>query len=999
MSLHIPCLRCTYIKCRTILLYLIVLPVFFIVAFCENAHGSHFTGADFEFKSLGVDTFKITLRIYRDCDHIAPANTSSINLYTIGCSPIKSASVTVNKVGVRKIKSTCDGVKTICEGGSYSVGIEEHKYEAVVMLQQIFQGGLNSNCCWIGMYYQECCRNMNITNIQGGTFLIEGEFNRCITPSNSSPTFKNDPFVNICNGQLFNFNNGVQDTIDNDSISCELISSLIGFGQSSIYNPGFSPTIPLQCTGLQFDAASGDLRFTPTSVQVPSIAYRYNEWRKINGYYQKISSIVREHIFYVTQCSPNNPPVLTINGAAARNATIEICAGMTTCYLLKSTDKDSSSLKRDTTLIKLLNPKSGISFNSANSPVKTIREDSAMLCWTPGINEISNLPYIMYLSIEDNNCPVKAQSSYAVSFYVKESTALLSGYITQNRVTTYRRSFDFIRTDNVTTPVTYEWTVSNTSNGVFTPNNSRTYLNKQFSHNFPSNGRFVVRLRLNPLSCPKTYYDTVEICNFGFSISSIADSVSCNGGNDGRFTVNFSGGTSPYWYRADNMNFQQSNVLTHLKTGVYRILVQDSMECLFSISDTIFGPPKLKVNYATDSVLCFNGASGQLTISASGGVPPYTHSLNNSPFVHDTLFKQLSANTYQVVVKDSKQCTDTNSVVVPQPTFYPLKVNKTNVLICHGDSTGSFTLSVPGTTRTPVLYSVNASGFSSQQQYPDLPAGKYYITAKDSRQCEVYDSVFISEPTKMFVNLNTSDVKCKNGNDGTITVNATGGSGTYNFSLNNGPFQWGNTFSNLTRGVYTVSVIDLFSCPLRITDSISEPIELITDSIQGSSFVAINSNASYTVNANRIASFLWSVQGGQITAGQNTNTVSVLWPATSGNAQLAVIALDQNNCSDTTFKQIVIQGPSSITKQFAQLGLMQVYPNPFQDELKVIFTHTQVASGEVRIYNLMGELIKSQLLEKGTKECLVDLAELASSVYLLEYCTENNCQRVSLIKQ
>ncbi|MBP7262326.1 MAG: hypothetical protein KBB37_13660, partial [Bacteroidia bacterium] len=252
MSLHIPCLRCTYIKCRTILFYLFVLPVFFTMAFCEDANGSHFTGADFEFKSLGVDTLKITFRIYRDCNTSTtafPGNVSSISLSTIGCSPIKTASVTLNRVGIRKIKSTCDGVNTICEGGSYPVGIEEHKYEAIVRLQQVFQGGLNSNCCWIRMYYQECCRNRNLTNMQSGNFYIEGEFNRCVTPSNSSPTFKNDPFVNICNGQLLNFNNGVQDSIDNDSVSSELISSLIGPGQSSIYNLGFSPTNPLQCTG------------------------------------------------------------------------------------------------------------------------------------------------------------------------------------------------------------------------------------------------------------------------------------------------------------------------------------------------------------------------------------------------------------------------------------------------------------------------------------------------------------------------------------------------------------------------------------------------------------------------------------------------------------------------------------------------------------------------------------------------------------------------------
>jgi SprB repeat len=58
----------------------------------------------------------------------------------------------------------------------------------------------------------------------------------------------------------------------------------------------------------------------------------------------------------------------------------------------------------------------------------------------------------------------------------------------------------------------------------------------------------------------------------------------------------------------------------------------------------------------------------------------------------------------------------------------------------------------------------------------------------------------------------TIGTPCLTPGNGSLTVSATGGSGTYTYSVNNGPFQSGNVFNALTPGSYTVTAKDANNC-------------------------------------------------------------------------------------------------------------------------------------------------------------------------------------------
>lgn len=107
-----------------------------------------------------------------------------------------------------------------------------------------------------------------------------------------------------------------------------------------------------------------------------------------------------------------------------------------------------------------------------------------------------------------------------------------------------------------------------------------------------------------------------------------------------------SGGSAPYTYSKDNgANYQGSATFSNLAAGTYFLMVKDAHGCVWSGS-VIVGPSTLPVisNIIGQDILCPNGMDGSINIAASGGIAPYTYSIDNgSTFQNMPLFDSLPA--------------------------------------------------------------------------------------------------------------------------------------------------------------------------------------------------------------------------------------------------------------------------------------------------------------------------------------------------------------------
>src|SRR5207244_12251687 len=123
---------------------------------------------------------------------------------------------------------------------------------------------------------------------------------------------------------------------------------------------------------------------------------------------------------------------------------------------------------------------------------------------------------------------------------------------------------------------------------------------------------------------------------------------------DGRLIIeNLSGGHAPYFYSLNNIAFFTDSLFKNLKAGSYTIFSKDANECIVTDTVTIAdinGPAKVWIS-KTDA-LC--GASyGYITIdSVSGGIAPFTYSINNTDYSSNTNAQNIAPGSNFVLAKD-----------------------------------------------------------------------------------------------------------------------------------------------------------------------------------------------------------------------------------------------------------------------------------------------------------------------------------------------------------
>ena len=144
----------------------------------------------------------------------------------------------------------------------------------------------------------------------------------------------------------------------------------------------------------------------------------------------------------------------------------------------------------------------------------------------------------------------------------------------------------------------------------------------------------------------------------------------------------------------------------------------------------------------------------------------------------------------------------------PKPDPLTLVLTPTDCTVAGG-SDGKIVATANGGV-TPYQYKLGSGIYGTNSQFTNLTAGTYTIYVRDKNMVEVSKSATINQPTAAGPSFTEtiSNVTCFGGNDGSITINVTTGSGSYQYKLNSGSYQGSNVFTGLTSGSYTIFVKD-----------------------------------------------------------------------------------------------------------------------------------------------------------------------------------------------
>jgi gliding motility-associated-like protein len=392
---------------------------------------------------------------------------------------------------------------------------------------------------------------------------------------------------------------------------------------------------------------------------------------------------------------------------------------------------------------------------------------------------------------------------------------------------------------------------------------------------------------------------TIGITQPTQSLSATGNGVptSCSGGSNGTASVSPTGGMPSYTYSwAPTGGTGQS--AAGLSPGNYVVVVSDINNCQINVPIIIGQPTAVSCTLIPINAAC-NNANGSISSQVTGGTGPYNY-LWSSGSITTPVITGLLPGTYSLQITDAANCLSnytTSLINVPGPSIV---LSSTVNDSCFGGNNGKATVTLSQGT-APL--SVNWLPYGGNSLTASLlVAGIYTANVTDARGCQNAITASITEPNPISISINSiTNVSCFNGNNGSITVGASGGTPTYSYSWS--PSGVGSTISNLTAGSYTVSVKDSHLCRSSISMGVSQPLSPLTSTISGVNLLCFNSSGSASSSASGGTgpyTYTWTTS-----PPQNGSTALNI-----ASGPYTVTISDANGCSTTN--SITITRPTSI---------------------------------------------------------------------------------------
>ena len=314
----------------------------------------------------------------------------------------------------------------------------------------------------------------------------------------------------------------------------------------------------------------------------------------------------------------------------------------------------------------------------------------------------------------------------------------------------------------------------------------------------------------------------------------------CAGVNNGNIDLAVSGGTPGYSYLwSTGSNLQDA---ISLDSGRYVVTVTDTLGCTQSDSVDLAYSNPMSVNWVVSDALCFGENSGSVDLTVTGGTGGNQYNWTTGDTIEDP--NQLPAGTHGVVVIDQTGCISlANSITVNQPTALTLALQGADPL-CNGNQNGSINLSPGGGTPG---YSYLWSNGASQQNLSGIAAGTYTVTVTDSNGCTSSDSISLTDPAPVSMQLTAYPVSCAGGSDGGIDLWPSGGAGTYSYNWAHGPTT--EDLTGIPAGTYSVTLTDSNGCAGQDSITVTEPAPLANTASLGDITCNGGANGSITVTA------------------------------------------------------------------------------------------------------------------------------------------------------
>ena len=354
---------------------------------------------------------------------------------------------------------------------------------------------------------------------------------------------------------------------------------------------------------------------------------------------------------------------------------------------------------------------------------------------------------------------------------------------------------------------------------------------------------------------------------------------------DGSLVASSVGGTALYSYQWENGSSGESLPVT--QSGLYYVTATDANGCSALANYFVRPPAEIVIQFLTlDAPSCANSSDGSIIVNIFGNNAPYTWVWENG--VANQSLTNIPGGTYSITATDALGCTKVQTVALNAPPALAVEVFPTHIPCASLPNGGAVNAGVAGGVN-PYTFLWNTGSVASGLQ--GISAGTYSVTVTDVNGCTATDDGTVTQPTPIVASVVSITPAC-GGNNGSATIEASGGTPPYKHVWSNG--QMGLTATNLAPGQYYVCTFDANNCQFDL-------------------WIVIPVGAGLDVSLNIVKAECAGVDNGTVTAIVNppTGTYTYAWniqnsPPTSqlngvpANTMVSVTVTDVNTgCQGT----------------------------------------------------------------------------------------------------
>jgi large repetitive protein len=298
-----------------------------------------------------------------------------------------------------------------------------------------------------------------------------------------------------------------------------------------------------------------------------------------------------------------------------------------------------------------------------------------------------------------------------------------------------------------------------------------------------------------------------------------------------------------------------TGVISGLSVGPHVITVTDVLGCSATITVVITSQVAAILSIASQSnVLCNGGNQGSVSIGATAGNGTLTYGLvgPGGPYASQTAsntFSNLVAGSYTATVTDVNGCAASIAVTItsqPQIAFTTTSIPPR----CFGDCNGGIAITATGGVGGYTYNTNTGNGFqvgnplTAIDTVGNMCVGTYNLVVSDANGCIINGTVIITGPTALSATYTQVGPLCHDGANGSITINASGGTPAYQY-FNNNILQASNVLSGINTSPQAIKVRDARGCLVNTVITLVNPpdIILLLDSVNPSNCGFANGEA------------------------------------------------------------------------------------------------------------------------------------------------------------